>query len=605
MANALVMWNADSARSGKARPAVAPDPGYVTVGSTQNFTILYDPSLGEMGSQLGAAVQATVERDLVIMQSWFQSVSVAAYLPFNIYLVPGSDGAGHSLPDFGNIYVNAYDGTDPDLQRMLVVAEVVEVFQHAQGTGWNPGKSNGEALSRILAEELYPTKLYDHGFVTAPTWLVNTHRPDWVSRSYNSDLDYDSIGCGTLFLSYLRYQLKFSWTQIAQAAGGTLAQTYQTLTGSTDAFASFTAAIDRVFPAKPPIIGLTSDNPFPAGGCAAIASEPGRLDTFVRDYGTAVQLRYPGGPDGFELKGLPGTGAAWEDYPAAVSWAPQRADVFARNLDGLLAHWWSGDDMVTFGGPEILGKLALTSAPAAVSTTPGRLDVFAQGAGNTLLHWRYPSPSGGPFTTGEVLSDTDLVYSAPGVCATGVRINVFAIGAGGNLLYWYSTDDGITFTGPQTFNSGTLSTAQPVPVNGPRTLDVFFRDVYGHYGRLSYRDPDYGPAETTVPPGPVTMASRPAAVIWAPPPQDPTADGALHLFGTGDDGNLWHWWTDSAAGDLSGPENLGGPLQSPPAVSSWAFERLDVFGQPPYPGVCHFWYDPSNEVWGGPELLPS
>lgn len=57
------------------------------------------------------------------------------------------------------------------------------------------------------------------------------------------------------------------------------------------------------------------------------------------------------------------------------------------------------------------------------------------------------------------------------------------------------------------------------------------------------------------------MASRPAAVIWAPPPQDPTVDGALHLFGTGDDGNLWHWWTDSAAGDLSGPENLGGPLQ--------------------------------------------
>jgi hypothetical protein len=39
---------------------------------------------------------------------------------------------------------------------MLVVAEADEVFMNGFGHGWDCGASNGEALSRILAAEIYP-----------------------------------------------------------------------------------------------------------------------------------------------------------------------------------------------------------------------------------------------------------------------------------------------------------------------------------------------------------------------------------------------------------------------------------------------------------------
>lgn len=155
---------------------------------------------------------------------------------------------------------------------------------------------------------------------TAPSWLDDSGRPDWVSRSEGTDSDYVSIGCGALFLYFLRYRLRFSWAQIVRFGGPTLAKTYQTLTsGGADAFAAFTAAIDRCF-AKGAVAGLTTDNPFPMGGCAAISSEPARLDVFIRDYGVVAHLRYPSPAGWFSLTGTHGT--AWENYPAAVSWAP-------------------------------------------------------------------------------------------------------------------------------------------------------------------------------------------------------------------------------------------------------------------------------------------
>jgi hypothetical protein len=68
--------------------------------------------------------------------------------------------------------------------------------------------------------------------------------------------------------------------------------------------------------------------------------------------------------------------------PAAVSWASDRLDVFARANDNSLQHWWW--DGANWGSDNLGGVLA--SAPAAVSWASDRLDVFAGGPGDSLSH---------------------------------------------------------------------------------------------------------------------------------------------------------------------------------------------------------------------------
>jgi hypothetical protein len=143
---------------------------------------------------------------------------------------------------------------------MLVVAEEVEVFSALQNSGWDCAASNGEGLSRVLATELYPAAL--NGFASAAQWLDTADRPDFVTNNDPSDTNYVSIGCSVLFLNYMRYQLGHSWNQIVQAGGSSLAATYQTLTGNTDAFAPFAALLQQHFPIGQPS-RLATDNPFP------------------------------------------------------------------------------------------------------------------------------------------------------------------------------------------------------------------------------------------------------------------------------------------------------------------------------------------------------
>jgi hypothetical protein len=136
-----------------------------------------------------------------------------------------------------------------------------EVFEAAFGHGWNCGASNGEGLSRVLANDLYPG-VEPSNFVSPASWLDAPGRPDWINNTEGTDQDYVSIGCAVLFLNWMRFQLGYSWTQIIAAGASTLAQTYQNLTGQTDGYALFMALMDRTYPRGTPS-GLTTDNPFP------------------------------------------------------------------------------------------------------------------------------------------------------------------------------------------------------------------------------------------------------------------------------------------------------------------------------------------------------
>jgi hypothetical protein len=161
--------------------------------------------------------------------------------------------------------IGAHSGP-PGFMRSLVIAEEDEVFEANYDHGWNCGYSNGEGLSRVLANDMVPG-VEPQGFVSPPVWLdgpSNTGilREDWVSKTDHTDTNYFSIGCSVLFLNWMRFQLKHAWNQIIAAGAPTLAETYKNLTGKNNGWAAFKTLIDARFPPGTPS-HVTTDNPFP------------------------------------------------------------------------------------------------------------------------------------------------------------------------------------------------------------------------------------------------------------------------------------------------------------------------------------------------------
>ncbi len=172
---------------------------------------------------------------------------------------------------------------------------------------------------------------------------------------------------------------------------------------------------------------------------------PNRLDVFAAD-ATTSQLAHWwwdngwGGPEllGGNLPSSPsGIGSGSVFPPSAVSWAPNRLDVFGIDADtSQLVHWWWDNG---WGGPELLGG-NLASAPSAVSWGPNRLDIFGIDADtNQLVHWWWDNGWGGP----ELLSG-NVTYGVSAVSWASGRLDVFGIdsssGHGGELLHWWWPD---------------------------------------------------------------------------------------------------------------------------------------------------------------------
>ncbi|MCU7756878.1 hypothetical protein N7988_28025 (plasmid) [Bacillus cereus] len=228
-------------------------------GDTENFHVYYNPELGSNGITLSDGVLSVCERDYNTIVSFFGGLSAG---PFNIIISPGIQGAYHHSCSGTDIYcgVKTTPHLDIDFTRLVAVAEIVEVFSAVQNRGWDCGASNGEGLSRVLAAEIYP-KALTGGLVTAPIWLDESDRPNYIDNNDPTDTNPISNGCSVLFLNYLHYQLGFSWSQIVQAGGSTLADTYRELTGNSDGFQRFKAFMDERYPVGNPS-RLDKDNPF-------------------------------------------------------------------------------------------------------------------------------------------------------------------------------------------------------------------------------------------------------------------------------------------------------------------------------------------------------
>jgi hypothetical protein len=231
-----------------------------SVGKTAHFEVSYLTRLGRKGANLAQAILQNCERDYAALRKGFSGLT-PKHMPFVVQLTADSSGASHSSCMGTDIAVGANSGGTVDLIRSLLMAEADEVFMANFGHGWNCGASNGEGLSRVLANDSYPGA-ETPDFVSANDWLNLKSRPNWVSRTDASDTHYRSIGCSVLFLNWLRFQLHYSWTEIVAGGGHTLSATYLHLTGRRTGWEDFQAFIDAHFPPGKKY-RLKTDNPFP------------------------------------------------------------------------------------------------------------------------------------------------------------------------------------------------------------------------------------------------------------------------------------------------------------------------------------------------------
>jgi hypothetical protein len=272
-------------------------PGRTTVGTSPNgwISVYYDNSLPSGAAALAQDILARGDQTFAACQAFFGITGE----PVNVLITDlkgatdGSGGGKHDGCDFnsgGNLYCDAAIG-NPDLTNGIVVAELTECFMGAQQLGWYCNQSNGEALSRFLAQKLSggPNGSL-RGFTTGPKWY-EAGRPDYVRATYPTDTHLPSIGCGVVYL-YWMLSKGYTYQQITQAgcpSTGKLSANYKALTGSDNAWADFQAAVSHL---NGPI---TSDDPWGGWGAAPqIARVPTALDQLIIDV-TTKTVRLPAG----------------------------------------------------------------------------------------------------------------------------------------------------------------------------------------------------------------------------------------------------------------------------------------------------------------------
>jgi len=119
------------------------------------------------------------------------------------------------------------------LSTALFVAEIVESFQQLTGKA-NAGKTDGEAVSRIVAFKLAPEIALIPGFNSGVTqqWWKDGH-PDFVNDNSQNDQSTDGNAAGVMFLQFLTDYLGVAIDQILQSMpatnGAPLGQTYANL----------------------------------------------------------------------------------------------------------------------------------------------------------------------------------------------------------------------------------------------------------------------------------------------------------------------------------------------------------------------------------------
>jgi hypothetical protein len=321
--------------------------GLTNGGVTAHYTFSYDASLEQTASNPGGlepartnAVIANCETDFGWMAGLFTGVDItkATSLPIVVYVTALNGGANTTAQ------IRVRPGTNGAVWiRALLVAEVTEIFMHAQGKGWGfaAGVSNeqscGESLSLFLTEQFQlhigqplistnsgdawlnsslpptsnpnSTRFYDH--TSTSQGYDYGSRVDYVNATLNWPGNGPGTGCSILFLYYLYHQLGFKITDIIAAAprfnssgepndGACLRGVYQNLTGDTsDPFPFFAQLLATAYPPSQvsSIAGSNPDDPWPIG----LLSFTGVKNTWGPDEVADIIAKGGTWPDGFYL----------------------------------------------------------------------------------------------------------------------------------------------------------------------------------------------------------------------------------------------------------------------------------------------------------------
>ncbi len=272
----------------------------------------------------------------------------------------------------------------------------------------------------------------------------------------------------------------------------------------------------------------------------AVSWGPHRLDLFGLDTKNQMQHKWwdgnSWGPSTLDWESL---GGAFISQPVAISWGPHRLDVFGMGTDSAIWHkWWDGSSWKpSLTGWESLGGVgAFQGQPTAVTWGPNRLDVFAVIHIGEVYHkfwtpgqgWQ-PTQTNWESLGGNVISPIAAVAPAPN------DIQLYAVGAqnhdmltkGFNGTWQPSQTDWISLGG--VFDS-------PPAVASWSPLDVHIFGL-GTDDQMYHRSA-FGLHSTSWEALGGVFLSAPAALSWGA--------NRLDIFGLGTDDRMYHkYWIPS------------------------------------------------------------
>jgi len=338
----------------------------ITLPVTAHFVVSYDDTLAAnathaSGADLAQSVLDYCEYDYARLSALFGNLMLQPQnLPIAVNVVAGSGGASNDgLGAVAGGYAPTINATvaandsflEPGGLEPLIVAELAEIFMAAQGPGWNPGWSDGESLSRVCGQILYPENAAL--FATGSSWYSPTtfaNPGDWIDAVEQTDQDLVSVGCGSLFFNYLAYQFNYTWPAIVAAApvmNQTLAEAASTLGVAGGGYAAFLKLLQTSFPSGNLHSASTSflqqfDDVFPLGPA------PAQLPSlFMRhntaDTGTSHSPPLSNSPDIIMKNAVVANPQATYSTPASIASANESdAAVLAEQTNYLYLRVWNG-----------------------------------------------------------------------------------------------------------------------------------------------------------------------------------------------------------------------------------------------------------------------
>jgi len=182
----------------------------------------------------------------------------------------------------------------------------------------------------------------------------------------------------------------------------------------------------------------------------------------------------------------------------------------------------------------------LSISVAAVSWGPNRLDIFGLGTDNSMYHKWWDGSAWGPSQTGwEALGGTFV--SPPAVVSWGLnRLDIFGLGTDSSMYHksWDGSAWGPSQTGWEALG-GTFNSPPAAVSWGNNRLDIFGLGTDNSMYHKSWDGSAWGPSQTDWEALGGTFNSPPAAVSWGL--------NRLDIFGLGTDNSMYHKWWDGSA----------------------------------------------------------